>query len=323
MRKLSKRKESMDFIKRGGTFRQVDDEGKLWEEIEFDGYPYMVSKIDTSHFMMIPKTAFENRGKMGRPATYHVSEFNHMPEFYSNLRQWLKGGEMIGGKSFDESVKRKTTSKRKKIKESIDADRAIELVYEFARENEIDEFDLAQGMSVFVHDFMSRDVMPLSYHLSNVLEYRPGISGESYEELDLSAQMVYDELVTIFGYEHYLEKENKDTVLTIDEEVTVGDYILEKGDRIRVLNEELTSDVVDYYQFAASALINGDYSGLEDEDEEMVNAFESWIKKEYGPEAHVADVSEQSHFGKPDMFLPPEAGKLAGDMVEYTILYRE
>lgn len=143
MRKLSKRKESMDFIKRGGTFRQVDDEGKLWEEIEFDGYPYMVSKIDTSHFMMIPKTAFENRGKMGRPATYHVSEFNHMPEFYSNLRQWLKGGEMIGGKSFDESV----------------------------------------------------------------------------------------------------EKKNKDTVLTINEEVTIGDYILEKGDRIRVIESSITDTI--------------------------------------------------------------------------------
>lgn len=140
MRKKKKR-ESMGFIKRSGTFKQVDDEGRVWEEIEFDGYLYMVSKIDTTHFFMMSKREFEDEESWGIPATHHVSEFNRMPEFYSNLRQWLKGGEMIGGKSFDESVKKTTPNK------------------------------------------------------------------------------------------------NKDNVLTIDEEVTVGDIILEKGDRIKLIKE--------------------------------------------------------------------------------------
>lgn len=94
----------MEYISRQGTFTYVDPETKeVWEEIEFDSMPHMVSKIDSTHFKMAPKKAVTNRGQFGRPATYHVSEFNHDPEFYEELRKWLKGREMIGGKSFMES----------------------------------------------------------------------------------------------------------------------------------------------------------------------------------------------------------------------------
>ena len=98
--------KAVNYMSGSGTFTYIDpDNGEVWEKIEFDGFPYMVNKIDSTHFYMAPEKAVLNRGQGGRPATYHVAEWKHNPEFYEELVDWLKGREMIGGKSFMESNK--------------------------------------------------------------------------------------------------------------------------------------------------------------------------------------------------------------------------
>ena len=41
-------------------------------------------------------------------------------------------------------------------------------------------------------------------------------------------------------------------------------------------------ETFDLPDFWGSALINGDYSGLNDDDEKSINAFTDWMVKEYG-----------------------------------------
>lgn len=91
----------MKYMSGQGTFTYVDPDTKeVWEKIEFDNMPYMVSKIDSTHFKMAPEKAVVNKGQFGRPATYHVAEWKHAPDFCEELIKWLHGKEMIGGKSF-------------------------------------------------------------------------------------------------------------------------------------------------------------------------------------------------------------------------------
>jgi|GEM_PF-6246387 hypothetical protein len=60
--------------------------------------------------------------------------------------------------------------------------------------------------------------------------------------------------------------------------------------------------------FALSAIVNGDYSGIiDDDDEAFVDNLCEWLDEEYGAgNWHIGDVSEQ-YFGRSDFsFLPSE-----------------
>lgn len=82
----------------------------------------------------------------------------------------------------------------------------------------------------------------------------------------------------------------------------------------------LQTDTVTYYAYYASALINGDYSGLEDYEIEMVERFEQQIKEDYGPSALIAGVADNAtpYFAKPNRYM-----HLSGDAIDYVIHYYE
>jgi hypothetical protein len=122
---------------------------------------------------------------------------------------------------------------------------ALQHIQEFAEENGIDQFDLAQGINVFVRDFRggkyARELEYLEYIIDQEWGYRPGRmeADEEYEDMEMMAQMVYDELVRYFGFEEYMESEKQkssETILTIQEDTRIPgtDYVLEKGDRVKV-----------------------------------------------------------------------------------------
>jgi len=61
------------------------------------------------------------------------------------------------------------------------------------------------------------------------------------------------------------------------------------------------------YSYYASYFINGDASGLSDEEQVDANAFAEYCG------GLIVGCAEESHFGTPDN------GGLAGDIIEYTI----
>ena len=91
--------EEADYIERDGTFKIRDNDGKIWELIEFDGEEWGVNKIDPTHFAMTRKNGIESGG---RPAIYHIGQIRDMrKDFYDELVKWLNDEEMIGGKKFN------------------------------------------------------------------------------------------------------------------------------------------------------------------------------------------------------------------------------
>lgn len=81
------------------------------------------------------------------------------------------------------------------------------------------------------------------------------------------------------------------------------------------------TETVTFYAFYASALINDDYSGLEDFEEEQLKEFLHCIEKTYGPDARIVACSEDATcFGFPDYrgVFP-----LSGEVIDYTVLYTE
>lgn len=67
--------------------------------------------------------------------------------------------------------------------------------------------------------------------------------------------------------------------------------------------------------FLASALINGDVSGLSDEDSD-------WLMKalEYVGAGRVVSCAEETHFSR---YCDLPGFRLGADMLEYTVLYPE
>lgn len=72
------------------------------------------------------------------------------------------------------------------------------------------------------------------------------------------------------------------------------------------------------YAHWAPYFVNGDGSGLENDDQAEADAWLDWAldycEAEYGP----VDVGEESDFGRPD----GPGARLRGDVVEYTFLRR-
>jgi hypothetical protein len=75
---------------------------------------------------------------------------------------------------------------------------------------------------------------------------------------------------------------------------------------------------IKFYSYAASALVNGDYSGCTEEDE---NEIEAWLDllQEYAREngvsfAIVVGCTEETEFTYPDLL-----NGLRGDILEYTV----
>lgn len=98
-------KEKVDetsFMKRSGSFRVKDREGREWEIIERDGFELAVRKIDGTHFAMASADDIDGT----RPGIWHIGQMRDDPEFYSEIEKWLSGREMIGGKSFNEETNR-------------------------------------------------------------------------------------------------------------------------------------------------------------------------------------------------------------------------
>lgn len=152
----------MNYMRGQGTFTYVDPEtGEIWEKIEFDGMPYMVSKIDSTHFYMAPEKMIMDRGRYGTPHAYHVAEFKHDPNFYEELIKWLKGREMIGGKSFMES--NKNEKKIIEVKEDvvIQQENGTKIILEKGDKVEVlkeaqPPLDVLEGDTVVVVDDKSR-----------------------------------------------------------------------------------------------------------------------------------------------------------------------
>ena len=69
-----------------------------------------------------------------------------------------------------------------------------------------------------------------------------------------------------------------------------------------------------WYSYYASALINGDVSGLTEDEVLAVEAFERAVG------GRIVACGEDTWFGRPDSWLPDVCGTLAGDVCEYTIL---
>lgn len=79
---------------------------------------------------------------------------------------------------------------------------------------------------------------------------------------------------------------------------------------------------VTFYTYYASALINDDYSGIEDSEEQYVKDFLRRIKRTFGPSARVIDCIEdtKTDFGFSDY---RDTFPLAGEVISYTIAYKE
>lgn len=92
------------------------------------------------------------------------------------------------------------------------------------------------------------------------------------------------------------------------EDGVVFDHPDKKPRRIEFATFELPT-------FWASALINGDTSGMEDEDEAQLEAFQDWMIKEYGQCWCVGCADEGEHFAK--YHDAERFGVLACDVIEY------
>ena len=68
--------------------------------------------------------------------------------------------------------------------------------------------------------------------------------------------------------------------------------------------------------FALPALVNGDYTGILDDDEAFVDNLCEWLDGEYGQgNWHIGDVSEQ-YFGRSDF------GGLVGEVCDVEVVYK-
>ena len=109
-------------------------------------------------------------------------------------------------------------------------------------------------------------------------------------------------------------------MVTLEKDLKVNsNVILEKGDTFEIIKESFDNEQVEWYSYAAAALINGDYSGLTDEDEEEVNNFLDFIQRKFGRDASIVDISDEHYFGYP--VKVPGNSNLAGDISKYTVLY--
>jgi len=128
-----------------GTFKVTDNEGRIWEVIEQDGYEWLVRKLDTTHFSMAMKQDFDKNPSNFGMKSYHVAQFNNNPEFYQALIKWLGGAEMIGGKSFKEddleddsnTISEEKSEEKDTLEEKADIDKMIkDLAGSFGGSNE-------------------------------------------------------------------------------------------------------------------------------------------------------------------------------------------
>ena len=68
--------------------------------------------------------------------------------------------------------------------------------------------------------------------------------------------------------------------------------------------------------WALAALVNNDYTGIEDDDEAFVDNLCEWLDAEYGAgNWHIGDVSEQ-YFSRADF------GGILGDVCDVDIVYK-
>jgi hypothetical protein len=79
---------------------------------------------------------------------------------------------------------------------------------------------------------------------------------------------------------------------------------------------EFESSTYKIPEWALSALVNNDYTGIEDDDEAFVDNLWEWLNSEYGAgNWHIGDVSEQ-YFGRADF------GGILGDVCDVEIVYK-
>lgn len=83
-----------------------------------------------------------------------------------------------------------------------------------------------------------------------------------------------------------------------------------------IFKEAIENEEVEWYSWAASYFINGDHSGLTDEDIREADDFLD-VMAASGFKT-VVDVSDDSRFGRPRV----GSSKLAGDLVTYTFQKR-
>jgi len=220
-RKDSRFPEGKSFIQKHGTFKYVDNEGNVWEEIEFDGFPTYIKKIDSTHFAMVTDTmnkGFEKTIQSSRPAVWHVRQFVHQPEFYSDLLKWLHDDEMIGGKSFTENKEK--TQERKFDLGAGHLGNGI-TVWNRAREVHGDYEKIA-------HIDSNRKV---SWYIDNppreVVDYVQAIVDGNNPSVSTSQP-----------YKKVFRNSKKEkNVIEITEEVKIGNTILEKGDKIKIIEK--------------------------------------------------------------------------------------
>mgnify|MGYP003110765084 FL=1 len=68
--------------------------------------------------------------------------------------------------------------------------------------------------------------------------------------------------------------------------------------------------------FALPALVNGDYTGLMDDDEALVDNLCEWLDSEYGAgNWHIDEISE-SYFSRADF------GDMLGDVCDVEVVYK-
>lgn len=133
------------------------------------------------------------------------------------------------------------------------------------------------------------------------------------------------------------EKESN-TTLTIEEDFRVPgtNVIIEAGDKVEVRDSERKEsskkkkqkesiNVAEepYYTWAASAIVNADFTGLDDEEEEALDAFENWVKTQYGPGAIMVDMNldEVDEFGRLPAYMPRDANTGRGEIAPVIIHY--
>lgn len=221
--------EGSSFIKRNGSFKHMDKDGNVWEEIEYDGFPTYIKQIDSTHFAMITDASnkgFEYTVSKARPAVWHVRQFSHRPDFYSNLLKWLHNDEMIGGKSFFES-KEKEEDKEELQERKFDLG-AGHLgngitVWNRAREVHGDYEKIA-------HIDSNRKV---SWYIDNppreVVDYVQAIVDGNNPSVSISQP-----------YKKVFNNSKKENIINIEEEIQIGDLLLEKGDKIEIIQERFT-----------------------------------------------------------------------------------
>lgn len=126
------------------------------------------------------------------------------------------------------------------------------------------------------------------------------------------------------------QEENSFEIIEILEEVEIPQgekevIILEKGDKIKVrvpLEERFKVAEYKFYTWAGSAIINDDYSGVDDAEEQEIEAFIAMINLEAREQgfkyAYVVDVKEDEEFGYPDM-----PNSLRGDVSTFVVHFQK